>query len=96
MTFQRLQNSEKHLMRSPDFAAEYNQVIVKYLEKDYVRKVETCMEQHRVNDKWCLPHFAVVKDTQTTSKIHVVFDAAAAKCNGIALNDMIQHPGPKL
>jgi len=28
------------------------------------------------------------------SRIHVVFDAAA-KCNGIAINDMI-HPGPKL
>ena len=49
----------------------------------------------RVNDKWYLPHFAVVNDTRTTSKILVVFDAAAAKCNGIALNDMV-HPGPRL
>ena len=45
MAFQRLQNLEKHLMRSPDVAAEYNQVIVNHLEKGFVRKVETCMEQ---------------------------------------------------
>jgi len=95
MAFQRLQTLEKRLMRSPEIAVNYNQVIENHLEKGYVRKIEPCIvEQHRDNDKWYLPHFAVVKDGRTTSRIRVVFDAAA-KCNGIALNDMI-HPGPKL
>ena len=50
-------------MKTPSVAADYNQVIEKHLEKGYVRKIESGMEQPRVNGKWYLPHFAVLKDT---------------------------------
>ena len=92
LALQRLQNLEKHLTRDPEVAAAYSEVIEKYLDKGYVRKIEMCEKQPTV--KWYLPHFAVVRTDRVTTKTRVVFDASA-KCNGVSLNDMICQ-GPKL
>lgn len=57
-----------------------------------MRKVKK-LEKHP-NVKWYLPHFAVVRIDQVTTKTCVVFDASA-KYGGVSLNDMI-YQGPKL
>ena len=57
-----------------------------------MRKIEKLQEQPNV--KWYLPHFAVVRTDQATTKTRVVFDASA-KYGGVSLNDMINQ-GPKL
>ena len=36
----RLENMERHLLKRPQMAVAYSEVITKYLEKDYIRKVE--------------------------------------------------------
>ena len=92
LAFQRLQNLEKRLTRNPEVAAAYSEVIEKYLDKGYVRKIEMSEEQPTV--KWYLPHFGVIRTDRVTTKTRVVFDASA-KHNGVSLNDMI-HQGPKL
>ena len=95
MVFQRLQNLERRLIKDPDVAKAYSEIIQKHLKKGYVRKIEShelCMKQPTA--KWYLPHFAVVRNDRVTTKTRVVFDASA-KCNGVSLNDMI-HQGPKL
>lgn len=45
-------------------------------------------------EQWFLPHFPVTRAEKTTTKVRVVFDAAA-KFNGKCLNDAILS-GPKL
>ena len=45
-------------------------------------------------NQWFLPHFPVIREDKTTTKVRVVFDAAT-KYNGKSLNDGIL-PGPKL
>ena len=92
MALQRLQSLERRLLKCPQTAAAYSGVIANYLEKGYIRKVETSEEEPI--EKWYLPHFAVVKSDRVTTKTRVVFDASA-KCGDISLNDMI-YPGPKL
>ena len=67
----------------------YNEVITKYLEKEYIRKVEPSEKQPI--QKWYLPHFAILKSDRPTTKTRVVFDASA-KCNNISLNDILQGP----
>jgi len=49
-----------------------------------------------VDDKnaWYLPHFPIIKPDKETTKVRIVFDAAA-KSEGKCLNDYIL-PGPKL
>ena len=45
-------------------------------------------------DQWFLPHFPVVCEDHTTTKVRIVFDGSA-KVNGLAINDHM-HTGPKL
>ena len=75
-----------------EVASAYGEIIEKYLDKGYVRKINNFEEKPIV--RWYLPHFVVVRNDCTTTKTHVVFDASA-KFNGVSLNDMICQ-GPKL
>jgi hypothetical protein len=90
MAYPRLENLEKSLKRKGDHVAlEYNKIITDYIDKNYIRKVPLKSEE-----QWFLPHFPVVRAEKTTTKVRVVFDAAAMS-NGKCLNDAIL-PGPKL
>ena len=55
----RLQNLERRLLKRPQMAVAYNEVITKYLEKEYIRKIEPSEKQPE--QKWYLPHFAILK-----------------------------------
>ena len=79
MAFQRLQNLERSLIKDPDVAKAYSEIIEKHLKSGYVRKIEShelCMKQPTA--KWYLPHFAVVRNGRVTV--------------GLPLS---QHPGTK-
>ena len=92
MAKKRLHNLEKKLLKEPEIAQEYNKTISQYLEKGYVSRISTKENCHSV--KWYLPHFPVVREGRSTTKVQIVFDASA-KYKGTALNDVIYH-GPKL
>ena len=68
----------------------YNEIFQNHKKKDYIRQVP----KSEVVEQWFLPQFPVVKDERVTTKVPVVFDAAA-KHNGKSLNDTIWR-GPKL
>ena len=68
----------------------YNKIFQGYEKKDYICQVL----QSEVEKQWFLPHFPVVKEDRVTTKVRVVFDAAA-KRDGKSLNDAI-WPGQKL
>ena len=89
--FTRLKSQEKSLARKgPGAKKAYSQVIESYETKGYIRKVSTSEDEGH----WFLPHFPVIKEDRTTTKVRIVFDAAA-KYGGKSLNDAI-NPGPKL
>ena len=92
MAEKRLHNLEKKLLKEPEIAQEYNKTISQYLEKGYVSRISTDKNCNLV--KWYLPHFPVVREGRSTTKVRIVFDASA-KYNGTALNDVI-YQGPKL
>ena len=95
MAFQRLQNLEikvSYKRSRSTVASAYGEIIEKYLDKGYVRKIDNFEEKPIV--RWYLPHFAIVRNDCPTTKTRVVFDASA-KFNGVSLNDMICQ-GPKL
>ena len=92
MAEKRLHNLEKKLLKEPEIAQEYNKTISQYLEKGYVSRISTDKNCHLV--KWYLPHFPVLRESRSTTKVRIVFDASA-KYNGTALNDII-YQGPKL
>ena len=87
----RLKSQEKSLNRKgPEVMEAYNKIFQDYEKKDYIRQVP----QSEVEKQWFLPHFPVVKEDRVTTKVRVVFDAAA-KHDGKILNDAI-WPRPKL
>ncbi|XP_078360456.1 uncharacterized protein LOC144644785 [Oculina patagonica] len=92
MALRRLCNTEKRLLKSPEIAEGYSKNITQYLEKGYIRKVDSAEE--KPSRKWYLPHFPIVRPDRTTTKTRIVFDASA-KCDGISLIDVI-YQGPKL
>ena len=68
----------------------YNKIFQVYEKKDYICQVP----QTEVEKQWFLPHFPVVKEDRVTTKVRMLFDAAA-KHDGKSLNDAI-WPRPKL
>ena len=87
----RHKRQEKSLrQKGPKVMKAYNETFQNYNTKDYIRQVP----KSEVVEQWFLPHFPVVKEERVTTKVRVVFDAAA-KHNGKSLNDTI-WPGPKL
>ena len=90
MALSRLKVQEKSLMKKgPKIAQAYDQVIKDYETKGYVTKVPKTEES-----QWFLPHFPVVREDKTTTKVRIVYDAAT-KYNGKSLNTAIL-PVPKL
>lgn len=80
---------EKKLDKNPDLRQRYNEIIGEYLDKKFLRKCEkTDMTPQRL---WYLPHFPVLYPLKP-GKVRIVFDAAA-KSNGLSLNDYLM-PGP--
>ncbi|XP_071965637.1 uncharacterized protein [Antedon mediterranea] len=73
---QRLRNTEKRLLRSPLLAKSYDEIIQKHQEKGYIRKVPP-EEEKKPNNVWYLPHFPIIRSEKQTTKIRIVFDAAA-------------------
>ena len=91
MAFNRLKTQERSLLRNDSKIAEtYGEIIKDYERKGYVTKVPKSSEF----DQWFLHHFPVIRQDRTTTKVRMVFDAAA-KSDRKSLNDAIRA-GPKL
>ena len=74
---QRLRGLEKTLSAKPAIQAEYHRVLAAHLEKGYIRTVPKAIAAADYQPQWYLSHFPIVREDKSTSKIRVVFDAAA-------------------
>ena len=92
MASKRLAQTEKKIKKNPEIETRYSETIEKYIEKGYLRKVEK--KEVQPDSKWYLPHFPIVDLNRETTKVRIVYDAAA-KHHGLCINDFI-HRGPKL
>ncbi|XP_064653297.1 uncharacterized protein LOC135503579 [Lineus longissimus] len=87
----RLRSLEASLMRRPEVAKRYKEAFEATVEKGYITKISSEKAQE---PGWYLPHFAVIRDDKQTTKVRIVYDAAAAY-EGTSLNQKM-FPGPKL
>lgn len=91
MAEKRFINLERSMVKTPKIAERYAAVIQSNIEKGYIEEVKDPV----VNTPcWYLPHFPVIREDKSTTKVRIVLDSAA-KYHGKSLND-VMLPGPKL
>ncbi|XP_055543437.1 uncharacterized protein LOC129728988 [Wyeomyia smithii] len=80
----RLSHIERKLQRNPHLKLEYHAFLREYLESGHMTLIE-----NPPNDAIYLPHHCVVKESSSTTKYRVVYDAAAKTTSGLSLNDIL-------
>ncbi|XP_053686296.1 uncharacterized protein LOC128735836 [Sabethes cyaneus] len=87
IALKRLLGLERRLERDAELRKQYEAFMLEYLQLGHMQKVE-CSAQEEFN-RCYLPHHPVVKNSSTTTKVRVVFDASCKTSTGISLNDAL-------
>lgn len=72
---ERLVSLEKRLLKTPEVAERYEEVMNANIEKGYAKKVDS--QSQVAGPAWYLPHFPVIREDKQTTKVRIVFDSAA-------------------
>ncbi|KAK5967304.1 Integrase catalytic domain-containing protein, partial [Trichostrongylus colubriformis] len=89
----RLESQYRSLNSKPHLWKLYADTIADYVRQGIVEQVQ----EHHSDDPrvYYIPHQAVVKESSTTTKLRVVFDASSHYKGAPSLNDCL-HPGPSI
>jgi hypothetical protein len=85
MAISRLKYLERRLASNNDHKKEYVDFMREYIELGHMEEV--CPDQVYTKPGNYIPHHFVLKESSTTTKFRVVFDASAKTSNGKSLND---------
>ncbi|XP_062537656.1 uncharacterized protein LOC134205977 [Armigeres subalbatus] len=77
---------EKRLEQDPELKRQYAEFMEDYERLGHCEEVKEGDDPEGV--KWYLPHHAILRPSNTTTKCRVVFDASA-KVKGLSLNDIM-------
>ncbi|XP_055603895.1 uncharacterized protein LOC129752127 [Uranotaenia lowii] len=72
------------LARNPVRAEQYSEFMSEYLALGHMKEVSAL-----IDEGYYIPHHAVFKESSSTTKTRVVFDASAKTTTGISLNDTL-------
>ncbi|XP_039303445.1 uncharacterized protein LOC113004455 [Solenopsis invicta] len=75
---------ERKLSANESLRVEYTRAIDEYIKLNYISLVKDPSD-----DGYYLPHHAMIKDTSSTTKVRIVFDASAKSSTGVSLNDVV-------
>ncbi|XP_055714269.1 uncharacterized protein LOC129808517 [Phlebotomus papatasi] len=84
---------ENRFNREPHLRDNYNKFLQEYLDLGHMTQVQPFRGPD--SKVFYLPHYAVLKEDSTTTKLRVVFDASAQSESGSSLNDFLES-GPKI
>lgn len=83
---------ERKLLKNPDLHARYNAPINEHVKLRHHLPAPSEQPDKFVN---YLPHYGVIKETSTSTKLRVVYDASAKAASGICLNEILET-GPTI
>ncbi|XP_055590095.1 uncharacterized protein LOC129742245 [Uranotaenia lowii] len=94
MALDRYRKLENRLDRNPSMKEQYHAFMQEYLDMGHMRRITDAELQSEANAMdqpkvFYLPHHAVMKESSTTTKVRVVFDASARTDSGYSLNDVL-------
>ncbi|XP_025997408.1 uncharacterized protein LOC113005754 [Solenopsis invicta] len=84
IALKRLYSLEWKLDTKPELKSAYTQVMQEYLDLNQMSPINELSD-----DGFYMPHHAVIKASNNTTKVRVVFDASAKTDNGRSLNDIL-------
>lgn len=73
MALKRFQGLERRLSTNTELYEDYRQFLNEYEALGHMSRIEDTS----FHDGYFLPHHAVIKNTSTTTRLRVVFDASA-------------------
>lgn len=94
MAVKRLHQLEHRFKKMPSSKAEYVDCINGYINLKHVEQIST-MDSKMASNHCYLAHHALVKETSTSTRVRVIFDASQKTASGHSLNDCL-HVGPRL
>ncbi|XP_018374037.1 PREDICTED: uncharacterized protein LOC108768190, partial [Trachymyrmex cornetzi] len=77
---------EKRLLLQPDVYAQYRKFMQEYIDLNHMRRIKPSVNHDKA---YYMPHHPVFKETSTTTKLRVVFDASCKSTSGLSLNDSL-------
>lgn len=86
MAHKRWNAVERRLLSSPDLKSQYDDFLEEYLALGHMSQVE---HDEEVPSNY-VPHHSVLKESSTTTKLRVVFDASAKTTSGLSLNSILK------
>lgn len=92
-TVSTLRRLEHRFVRLPDLKVQYTNFMNDYEQLGHMERVHE--DSHPAELSYYLPHHTVIKDTSTTTKLRVVFNASQPTSNNRSLKDCLLT-GPKL
>lgn len=95
MAVKRLNAVERKLSRDPKLAEQVQAYFDAYINEGHLRPA-TVDEIADTANCYFMPHHAVLKESSTTTKVRVVFDASAKTSNGYSLNNRLMIGPPIL
>ncbi len=85
--------SNKHSLLRKGKWEDFSEAVLEYASLGHAELVPLSELNHPTEDVYFLPMHGVFKESSTTTKLRVVFDASAASSTGHSLNDIL-IPGP--
>ena len=92
----RLLSIEKTFIKDQTFHQNYKQFIEEYINLGHAQLCSPLSSQDIIHTKhYYIPYQAVIRESSSTTKLRVVFDASSKTTSGISLNDQLLT-GPTL
>ena len=86
----RLISIEKSFSRHPELKPQYVEFMAEYLKLNHAKPCSTLsINELNQPNQYFLPHQAVIRETSSTTKLRVVFDASSKSKTGYSLNDKL-------
>lgn len=93
MAIRRFNKLEKNKLANEDIKSQYIEFMTEYENLGHMSEIPEDEIHSKENIVYYLPHHPVIKETSSTTKLRVVFDASAKTSNGISLNEKLKS-GP--
>ncbi|XP_055714780.1 uncharacterized protein LOC129808901 [Phlebotomus papatasi] len=77
---------ERKLSKNPALKEQYASVFKEYLDLDFLEKVPP---EELDRPSYYLPHHGVVKESSSSTKLRVVYNASSKSSSGLSLNDTL-------